>query len=283
MARLWLPTGPILGEDLGLEVFADSSGMQVKVRTGKGWVQGHYYETDATLTKSIAAADPTNPRDDRVVLRADFVNNLCEIAVLTGTPNASPTPPALTQSTSKWEVSLGKVRVDAAVGTIAANKVTDERQLVVLYNEIAKRKAANQDVISSTVLQDDNDLFFYAMPNEAWLLDFAIFATGATAGDLKLSIDAPSGATGAWGVIAAQSATTGVEMASFTHAVLAFGDANAANVGVITATANLIVLKGTVANGANPGRIGLRWAQAASNAVGTRLHLGSHLVAKRIA
>jgi len=47
--------------------------------------------------------------------------------VLTGTPAASPTPPNVTQSSTIWEISLAQVYVGAAVSTIAAGNITDER------------------------------------------------------------------------------------------------------------------------------------------------------------
>lgn len=108
-------------------VYGDSTGMQVKVKTGGAWILGHFYKTDAELTKSIAASDPTNPRWDIVVARLDWSNNLISIAVVTGTPAGSPTVPAVTQDTSIWEIKLAKVYVGATVSTIAADKVYDQR------------------------------------------------------------------------------------------------------------------------------------------------------------
>jgi hypothetical protein len=110
-----------------LLVYADSTGMQVKVKTGSAWIMGHFYMTDAELTKAIAASDATNPRWDIVVARLDWTNNLISIAVVTGTPAGSPSVPAVTQSTSVWEIKLAKVYIGATVTTIAADKVTDQR------------------------------------------------------------------------------------------------------------------------------------------------------------
>lgn len=110
-----------------LLVYGDSTGMQVKVKTGGMWIMGHYYETDAELTKAIAASDPTNPRWDRVVARLDWSNNLVSVAVVTGTPAGSPAIPALTQSSTIWEIGIALVYVTAAVATIAADKVYDYR------------------------------------------------------------------------------------------------------------------------------------------------------------
>lgn len=116
---------PLLDNEL--LVYGDSTGMQVKVKTGGCWIMGHFYRTDAELTKSIAAADATNPRWDIVVAQLDWTNNNITIDVVTGTPAGSPSVPAVTQSASVWEIRLAKVYVAATVSTIAANKVYDQR------------------------------------------------------------------------------------------------------------------------------------------------------------
>ena len=66
--RHMLGDGVLAGEMNQLDVFADSTGMQVKVRTGRAFIRGHFYENDAETALSIATANATNPRIDRVVL-----------------------------------------------------------------------------------------------------------------------------------------------------------------------------------------------------------------------
>jgi len=127
MATLWRDTGvhPTLLDKL--ETFADSTGMQVKVKSGVAWMEGFFFKSDAQETLAIAASNPTNPRIDRVVVRLDRVNNNVDLAVLTGTPAVSPTPPTLTQTSTIWEISLAQVLVGTGVTTIAAGNVTNER------------------------------------------------------------------------------------------------------------------------------------------------------------
>lgn len=127
MSRHWLPTGVLTDELDKLQVYADSSGMQVKVRSGKAWVHGHYYSSDAEKTLPIPAADLTNPRIDWVVVRADFVANTVTTDTVQGVPAASPTTPPLTQSSAMWETPLATVTVPAAATTIAAGNVTESR------------------------------------------------------------------------------------------------------------------------------------------------------------
>ncbi|WP_141434379.1 hypothetical protein [Bacillus sp. 03113] len=128
IAKHWHGTGVLFGVMNNLEVYADSTGMQVKSKSGAAWIEGHYYESDTLEILPIGAADSVNPRIDRVVVRLDWTANTILLAVLQGTPAVSPSAPSLTQNSARWEIPLVQVRVDASVSTIAANKVTDERE-----------------------------------------------------------------------------------------------------------------------------------------------------------
>lgn len=109
------------------ECFADATGMQVKVKAGEVFIRGQWGKTLGERTLPIAAADPTNPRIDRVIIRNDFTNNRMELDILTGTPGVSPVAPSLTQSTALWEISLATVAVGAGVTTILSTNVTKDR------------------------------------------------------------------------------------------------------------------------------------------------------------
>lgn len=130
-----LPTGVISGINNELVVYANSTGMNVKVKSGSAYIKGHTFESTAEETLSIAASDPTNPRWDLVVVKLDWVNNIIDLAVKTGTPAGSPVLPSLTQTTSVWEIALAKVVVDATITTIAANKVTGLRLMANIVPE----------------------------------------------------------------------------------------------------------------------------------------------------
>lgn len=134
MAQMWAPDGVLSGSGGGLgvgelEVFADSSGMQVKVRPGQAWIKGQYYDLDAQATLGpFTAADATNDRIDRVVVTIDWTTNTGALTVRNGTAGASPIPPtpALTPG-NVYDLLLAQVRIRAGTTTIAAGDVTDER------------------------------------------------------------------------------------------------------------------------------------------------------------
>jgi hypothetical protein len=127
MARKWLPDGVFKGVLNELQVYGDSSGMLVKIRSGHAWVRGHYYLNDAEVTQPITAAHATLSRIDRIVLRIDYAANTIRIALLTGTAASSPVAPALTQNDTTYEFLLANVAVGPAVVLIAAGNVTDQR------------------------------------------------------------------------------------------------------------------------------------------------------------
>lgn len=132
MARVWGGNG-IIGYpgDTVAQVYGDSSGRQVKIRAGQAQVRGHHWRSDAEITKAIAANTSGNPRIDRVVLWLDPAANSITVSVITGTPGATPSPPALTQTdTANFAFPLAQVYVANGASTISAGNVTEERKYI---------------------------------------------------------------------------------------------------------------------------------------------------------
>jgi hypothetical protein len=113
-----------------LIVVANSpAAMNVRIKSGVAFLAGKVYENTATETIVISTADATNPRIDRIVLRITYDAGVqtTTIAVLTGTPAATPSLPTLTQSTTTWEVSIAYVWIAASATTIVDTDIHDER------------------------------------------------------------------------------------------------------------------------------------------------------------
>lgn len=128
MARLWRSDGVIRTLANDLAVSGDSSGMNVKIATGSAWIKGGYYENDAIITLAIDASHATLHRYDRIIVRIDWIANTIAAAVVKGTPGASPSVPALTQTFGTlWEIPLAIVYIAATVTVINAAGVTDAR------------------------------------------------------------------------------------------------------------------------------------------------------------
>ncbi|MDD4415012.1 MAG: hypothetical protein PHR14_10825 [Oscillospiraceae bacterium] len=122
-------SGYVLGYGLELRVIQNSpANMGVIVRTGRCYVQGYYGWVTSNEALTVPTADATNPRIDRVVARLSVsVNQSVTFAVLTGTPAANPSAPALTRTSETYEISLARIYVGAGVTSITTANITDER------------------------------------------------------------------------------------------------------------------------------------------------------------
>lgn len=93
---------------------------------------GYFAVNDATKNLTIAASDPSNPRIDVVCAKVQDsfysgVTNSWSLAVVTGTPAASPAVPALPNNALK----LAQIAVGAAVTSIVTANITDSRVYLV--------------------------------------------------------------------------------------------------------------------------------------------------------
>ncbi len=151
-------SGVLQGITNAFEVFGDSTGLQVKVKTGECWIRGAWGESTAQKTLAIATAPTTasHTRKDRVVLRNDFVNNRVELDVLTGTSSAgTPTIPSCTKDTTKWETSLAVISVGNSVSTIAVGDVDDQREYQGVFVKYRKVQGATaQSIANATVTKN---------------------------------------------------------------------------------------------------------------------------------
>ena len=116
----------------GLEVTADGLDMRTRVACGGCVVEGYVYVLEDDGGEPFALThEPSGTADriDRVVVRLenDQSARRMGLRLLTGTPSASPQPPALTRNAQVWELALAQVRVRASATTIAPEDVTDER------------------------------------------------------------------------------------------------------------------------------------------------------------
>lgn len=122
------------------DLACSSAGINMNVTVAAGMAvlkDGITYLFESSQSVTMDTADGTNPRIDRIVLRLVREGQAQEGKVtlekVTGSPAASPTAPAITQSSSTWDLSLCQVRVNAGVSSIAADKVTDERTYSFQY------------------------------------------------------------------------------------------------------------------------------------------------------
>ena len=155
MARHWLQSGVLRGEDNDLQVYADSSGIQCKVKTGKAAIRGHHGENTSEkilpLT-AFAGIGAGKSRLDIVVARGDFLNNVIELDVVTGVAATTGTQvaPAVTQSATTWELKLAELGpFTTADVTVDAGDVADWRLWAVPTHGAGGEIATSVDVTAN--------------------------------------------------------------------------------------------------------------------------------------
>ena len=121
--RRMVVSGVIREVDGEMRVFADSTGMQVKIDPGEVVIEGHWGKIASQKILPISSANPSNPRFDLVVARARFDLDKVEYTVINGTPATFPLPPSMTRDATTWDIPLALVLVGAGVSTITSASV----------------------------------------------------------------------------------------------------------------------------------------------------------------
>ena len=111
------------------KVLAGDTGLTVKVQPGFGLINGAFAYDPAVATFELAAAPTSYSRIDRIVLRCNYLERLCEIIVKTGTAAATPQAPELIQPVSGdyYELGLANVTVSANQTVITQSSISDTR------------------------------------------------------------------------------------------------------------------------------------------------------------
>ena len=132
----YVTDGVVKGYGNDLQVYGNSSGMKVFIKTGKVFVHTHFGILSNEIELGITAADPTYARKDLVVARAIYdsaPNSTLVLDVKAGVPSSNPVPPTATHTAGViWEVPLAIVSVAAGASTISSGAVTDARVYSVI-------------------------------------------------------------------------------------------------------------------------------------------------------
>lgn len=130
----------------------------IDVLAGSALVQGIGYINTATVSFVIAANASGNPRIDTVVLRADYALQTVRLAVLQGTPAASPSVPALTQSANVlWEIPLADIAVANGFVTITNANITPRAEAANAASVVYLDNVLN----NSGVILNDGDVVIW--------------------------------------------------------------------------------------------------------------------------
>jgi len=114
-----------------LEVTAPGGSMSVELDYGRAMILGRYYvlRDDGGGVKVFThSTEPSLDRIDRIILRLDLTARTIIAAKLVGTANASPVAPALTRTSTVYELSLAQVYIHGGASALVADDITDERE-----------------------------------------------------------------------------------------------------------------------------------------------------------
>jgi len=139
-------------------------------------------------------------------------------------------------------------------------------------------KAADEGPITTTTLQNDNELILPVAAGASYLLDGYLIATGNTigSGDLKIGFTVPSGASFRFTSLGYSLTSTA------TLAQSAARSSGTASNGVDGSAASPVWVRGNVITTSTAGNLTLQWAENTGNATGTSVLAGSWLMLRRV-
>ena len=122
-------TNGVYNGGTNLQAAAGGGNMTVDIKDGYAMINGYLYKVAGGVTLTLANADVTYNRIDRIVLRWDIreESRFIKAMVIKGVASKSPVAPALTRNNEIYELSLAQVLVKAGTNFIAGSDVTDER------------------------------------------------------------------------------------------------------------------------------------------------------------
>jgi len=146
------------------------------------------------------------------------------------------------------------------------------------YDEALTRvlKTADEIVNNSTVLQNDDELFFPIAANKIWEFRFILLGIATGGGSFRFAQAVPAGA-----VLQSRAVAFELDPAN------PLKDSQSSGVGtpIIVHCDNsnrIMVIEGLVVNGANAGNVQLQWCQAVLKAFDTKILRGSCLIAHQL-
>lgn len=204
---------------------------------------------------------------------------------------SSTTPIVVTTNTvvatqTCWVVSESLEIASGIILEIASGARVEITGAVTPLGPIFIIKGTDQSVVSSTVQQNDNELFFPVAVNEIWFFQLQIIYVAdasSTTGKIQFDFTIPSGARIAYSSVGRDGSGTTL---SGTYA----GNTSTAASTVVGshggagASLMVVMISGHISNSQNPvsGNCQLRWAQQTNDATATTVKAGSQLIAWRV-
>lgn len=104
-----------------------STGMDVIVGAGSGWINGHKMVNSADYTLTVEESDVLLNRIDAVIFFVDFDTRSMGIEIKTGAVASTPSAPALVRTDDRYEMCLAQISVPKQAEEITTAMITDTR------------------------------------------------------------------------------------------------------------------------------------------------------------
>ena len=119
----------VLGQPGDCFQVVSGEGMRLKVKPGFGIIKGRFAMDKQEAEVTVPKAPTAYKRIDRVILRANYLQRMCEIVIKEGDSGMNPVPPELTRPASGdfYELCLATVAVNSNQTVITQANITDTR------------------------------------------------------------------------------------------------------------------------------------------------------------
>ena len=139
------------------------------------------------------------------------------------------------------------------------------------------RKTADESVISSATLQNDNHLFLSVAANTTYELTLRLIANSATTADIQFLFTFPAGLT--MNLHSLEASGAGASNALFTGPF----DQTSTRAISTTGSDQIITMSGLVMVSATAGTLQLQWSQFVSIASNTTVKTNSYMILRKVA
>lgn len=106
------------------------SGLNVRISSGAAMVNQHLVHSDANTDLAISANSSGNARIDLIVARIRTADspNFGSLAVVTGSPSATPSAPSMVQTGTEWQIPILEVYVPNGAASFNLGSFKDVRK-----------------------------------------------------------------------------------------------------------------------------------------------------------
>lgn len=131
LTKYWgglMTSGVLANSSSSLQVIA-STGMNINVLKGKGFIDSRWIENTGTYSLTLAASDTILDRIDAIIMKLDLNENVRSIviSIKKGVASSTPVAPTMERSEKVQEYCLATVKIRKRATTILQSDITDTR------------------------------------------------------------------------------------------------------------------------------------------------------------